>query len=85
MNPKPELTYHYVDGSMKSDFIEIEKDGKLIQARFGVTSKGQEYWESNTGLRWEESPACNALRKEKKGKKGGKEKVITGNVDLSLD
>ena len=75
MNPKPELTYHYVDGSMKSDFIEIEKDGKLIQARFGVTAKGQEYWESNTGLRWEEPLISNALGKKEKRKKGGEEKI----------
>ena len=83
MRPKPETIYRYTDGKMKSEFVQTEKDGEPIEARFVVAGEGKEYWETRTGLKWEESPVCEALRKEKKGKKGGKEKVITGNVDLS--
>ncbi len=85
MKPKPETIYRYIDGKMKSEFIQTEKDGEPIEARFVVTHEGKEYWESNTGLTWEEPLVCNALGKKEKGKKGRKEKVITGNVDLSLE
>lgn len=83
MKPKPETIYRYIDGKMKSEFIQTEKDGEPIEARFVVAGEGKEYWETRTGLTWEESPACDALRKEEKGKKRGEEKVITGNVDLN--
>tara|TARA_R100001082_G_scaffold72177_1_gene41283 strand:+ start:5795 stop:6058 length:264 start_codon:yes stop_codon:yes gene_type:complete len=83
MRPKPETIYRYTDGKMKSEFVQTEKDGEPIEARFVVAGEGKEYWETRTGLKWEESPVCDALRKEKKGKKGGEEKVITGNVDLN--
>ena len=85
MRPKPETIYRYVDGKMKSDFVETEKDGEPIEARFVVEAEGKEYWETRTGLIWEESLQSNALGKKEKGKKGGEEKVITGNVDLSLE
>ena len=52
MKPKPETIYRYIDGKMKSEFIQTEKDGEPIEARFVVTHEGKEYWETRTGLTW---------------------------------
>jgi hypothetical protein len=74
---RPETIYRYTDGKVKSEFVQTEKDGKPLEARWVVTEEGKEYWETRTGLTWEESPACSAIRKEKKGQKKGDDKEVT--------